>query len=61
MENRPVFVVMHALDHLGPDKGTFRDNAFERHHVVEMARAECARVAGKLSEATNVGTVVHLI
>ena len=57
----PLLIVVHTLDDLRSDQRTFCDNSFERYHVVKGIRAESSRIAGELSEASDVGTVVHLI
>lgn len=31
-----LFAIMHTLDNFRPHEGAFRDNAFQRHHMVEM-------------------------
>lgn len=59
MELLFVLVVVHTLDHLRPHERCLCDDAFQRHHVVELIGAECARVARVLAEAANVGTVIY--
>jgi hypothetical protein len=54
-----VLVVMHTLDYLRSDKRCLCDDTLQRHHVVELVRAECAGVAGVFAEAANVGAVVY--
>ena len=56
-----MFVPVHTFHDLGPDERAFCYNAFQRHHVVEVGRGECSRIAGVLSEAANVCAVVHLV
>lgn len=53
-------VVVNTLDYFRTDKRTFRDDALEGHHVVEVGRAERTWVARKLSKISNVGAVVNL-
>ena len=52
-------VVVHTLDNLGPHERCLCDDTLQRHHVVELIRAECAWVARVLAKAANVGAVVH--
>ena len=54
-----VLVVVNTLDDLRPDKRSLCDDSLQRHHVVQLVRAECARIAGELAEAANVGAVVY--
>jgi hypothetical protein len=53
-----VLIVVHALDHLGPHERRLGHDALERHHVVQLVRAERARIARVFAEAANVRTVV---
>lgn len=36
MKDLLLFVIMYALDNFRPDKRTLGNDAFERHHLVEM-------------------------
>lgn len=53
-----VLVVMHALHDLGPHERRLGHDALQRHHVVQLVRAEGARIHRKFSKAANVGAVV---
>ena len=61
VESRLLLVVVHALHHFRSDKRAFCDNAFQRHHVIEVMRGERSWVACVLAEVTHVCAVVHLV
>jgi hypothetical protein len=56
-----VLVVMHTLDHFRPDKRCLCNDAFKRHHVVQLVGAEGSRVARELAKAANVCAIVYHI
>lgn len=60
MEFFRLFSIMHALDDFWSDERALGHDALERHHVVKMARTERSRIAGKLSKAADVCTIVDL-
>lgn len=54
----PLLVVVYTFHNLWPHQRALCDDTFQRHHVVEMARAEGSWVATPFAEAANVGAVV---
>lgn len=60
MEDILSLVVVHTFHDFRSHKRAFRDNAFQRHHTVEVDGAQSPRIASEFAKATDEGTVVHL-
>ncbi len=56
-----VFIVVYALDDFGSHERCLSNNAFQRHHVIQLVGAESARIDRELAKAANIGTVVYRI
>ena len=61
MEYVLLFIIVYALHHLWANERAFRYYSFQGYHVIEAVGAEGPRVAGELSEATNVRAIIHLV
>jgi hypothetical protein len=56
-----ILVVVNALDNLGPYEGRLGNDSLQRHHVVQLTRAESSRIDRIFAETSNVCAVVYHI